>query len=144
MAQLAFTILPAGLIADVLINLEASVLIPLRASGGGPAPVQTRGLVDTASDLTAVALPILQQLGVPPIGQITTHGIGGSVPVRLFRVSLHVFDAQNLSLPWFSQPSLRVMELPAGFPFDVLIGLDILLTCALLLDGPASQFTLTF
>jgi hypothetical protein len=68
MAQLTFPLVPAGLVADVLVNLEAALLVPLRASGGGPEPFQTRGLVDTASDLSAVALPILQQLGSPPVG----------------------------------------------------------------------------
>jgi hypothetical protein len=37
------------------------------------------------------------------------------------------------------------MELPALLPgADVLIGLDVLLTCKLILDGPARQFTLEF
>ena len=74
MAQLTFPIAPAGLVAAVLVNLEASLLLPLRASGGGPEPFQTRGLVDTAGDLSAVALPILPQLGSPPSGKLSCHG----------------------------------------------------------------------
>jgi hypothetical protein len=33
-------------------------------------------------------------------------------------------------------------ELPAGLPFDVLVGLDVLRNGKLFLDGPAGQFTL--
>jgi hypothetical protein len=144
MARLTFPIVSAGLVVDVMVNLEASVLMPLRSSGAGPSPIQALGLIDTASDITAVSLPILQQLGVPAIRQTATQGIGGFIPVNLYRVSLHILDIQQLALPWLSQASLEVMELAAGFPFDVLIGLDILLTCKLHLDGPARQFALEF
>jgi hypothetical protein len=36
------------------------------------------------------------------------------------------------------------MELPLGTPVDVLIGMDVLLGCRMLLDGPGRQFTLDF
>lgn len=144
MATLTFPIDPAGLVVDVAVNLEASVLMPLRSSGGGPAPIQGRGLIDTGSDITAIALPILQPLGIPPIRQTMTQGIGGSFPVNLYRVSLHIFDARNVNLPWLSQPSLVVMELAPGFPFAVLVGLDVLLTCKMIVDGPARLFSLEF
>jgi hypothetical protein len=40
---------------------------------------------------------------------------------------------------------LIVMEMPSPIPgVDVLIGLDVLLDCKLLLDGPARSFTLEF
>jgi hypothetical protein len=39
MAQLTFPILPASRVVDALVNLEASVLVPLRSSGAGPSPV---------------------------------------------------------------------------------------------------------
>jgi hypothetical protein len=42
------------------------------------------------------------------------------------------------------QPDLLVMELPLGFPVDVLIGMDVLLGCRMLLDDPARQLTLDF
>jgi Aspartyl protease len=144
MVQLTFPIVSAGLVADVLVNLEAPLLLPLRSSGGGPAPIPAKALVDTGSDITAVALPILQQLMIPPIRQATTHSLGGPIPVNLYRVSLHIFDSQNVASQWLSEPSLVVMELVPGFPFDVLLGMDILLTCMMLLDGPARQFSLDF
>jgi hypothetical protein len=141
MAHLTFPIVPAGLVVDVLVNLQASVLVPLRSSGAGPSPVPGKGLIDTGSDVTAVSLPILQQLGIPVVRQTTTQGIGGSVLVNLYRVSLHILDMQNVGLPWVSEASLLVMELAPGIPFDVLLGMDVLLTCKMFLDGPARQFT---
>jgi hypothetical protein len=42
-------------------------------------------------------------------------------------------------------PDLPVVELPAGLPdADVLIGMDVLLTCKLVLDSPRRQFALEF
>ncbi len=64
--------------------------------------------------------------------------------MNLYRASLHIMDKQQPGLPWLSQLSLVVMELTPGFPFDVLIGMDILLTCKMLVDGPRRQFALEF
>jgi hypothetical protein len=47
-------------------------------------------------------------------------------------------------MPWLVQPDLLVMELPSVLPVDVLIGMDVLLTCKLVVDGPARQFTLEY
>src|SRR5262249_18323194 len=134
MAQLTFPIVSAGLVVDSFINLEAAALLPLRSAGAGPAPIPATSLIDTGSDITAVALPILQQLGIPPIGQTVTQSLGGPIQVSLFRISFHILNAQNVSLPWFSHPSLLVMELVLGFPFDVLIGMDVLRGCKTLID----------
>jgi hypothetical protein len=144
MAQLTFQVAPDGLVADVLVNLDASRLIPLRSSGPAASPASGKGLIDTGSDISAVSLPILHQLGIPAIQRTTTRDIGGNLQVNLYRVSLHVLDTQQIGLPWLSQPSLLVMELAPGFPFDAIIGMDVLLTCKLLLDGPARRFTLEF
>lgn len=51
---------------------------------------------------------------------------------------------QDVNRPWFSQPSLIVMELSAGIPFDALIGMDIVRACNLFIEGPATRFTLDF
>ncbi|MBY0522900.1 MAG: hypothetical protein K2R98_05860 [Gemmataceae bacterium] len=144
MARLTFPIVRAGLVVDVMINLEASVLVPLRSSGGGPSPVPGRGLIDTGSDISAVGWPILQQLGIPVLRSTSTQGIGASLAVNLYEVSLHILDAQNVGLPWLSHPSLVVMELASVVPFDALIGMDIIQTCTMLVDGPGHQFMLDF
>jgi hypothetical protein len=139
---LTFPITPDGLVVDVFVNHEVSVLLPLWQAGVRPPPIAARGLIDTGNDITGVSLVILQQLGVQPIVQTTTHGVGGTVPVNVYRVSLQILDARDTTLPWIANPTLDVMELPPSIPFDVLIGLDILLTCKLFVDGPAGQFTL--
>jgi hypothetical protein len=74
----------------------------------------------------------------------STQSVGGTLPVNLFEVSLHILDAANIGLPWLSHPSLVVMELAAVVPFDALIGLDVIRTCKLLIDGPANRFTVDF
>jgi hypothetical protein len=71
-----------------------------------------------------------------------TQGIGGSLSVSLYRVSLNIFDSQNVNLPWLPHPTLHVMELAPGIPFDVLIGMDIIRACKLMVDGPSGSFAL--
>jgi hypothetical protein len=144
MGQLTFPIVPAGLVVDVMVNLPASTLMPLWSTGGGLSPIPGRALIDTGSDISAVSLLILRQLGISALLPTSTQGIGGSLKVNLYVVNLHVVDARNVLLPWFVQPSLTVMELDPQIPFAALIGMDIIRTCKLLVDGSASQFTLDF
>ena len=145
MAQLIFPIVADGLCVDVYVNLDAATLVPRRLSGqSGPQPIRARGLIDTASDITMVAEAIIQQLQAPRIYQTTTTGIGGSVPVNLHSVSLHILNYQTTPTFWYSHPTLVVGALAPGLAFDVLIGLDIIRKCKMHVDGPADWFMLEF
>jgi hypothetical protein len=144
MARLTFPITPAGLTVDVRVNMDSATLQAARAAGTLLPSISVRGLIDTGTDATAVAPWVVQQLGAPLQYSTTTQGIAGRVPVRLFLQTLFVFDAAQPGLPWLDRPDLLVMEFPAGLPFDVLIGMDILRTCKMVVDGPAGQFTLDF
>jgi hypothetical protein len=147
MDQLAFPVTPVGLAVPVWIGLDGQATAALRAAGLPiPAPVQARGLIDTGSDVTVVASWILRQLAVPLTSTTSTHTAAGQVNVKLYTVSLGITDpAQPPGSPWLTQPGLLTMAAPAVLPdIDVLIGLDILLDCKMLLDGPARRFTLEF
>jgi hypothetical protein len=145
MPQLTFPITPDGLCVNVLVNLDATILVPLRTSGRQtPSPLGAQGLIDTGSDITVVSTTLLQQLGASVQPPVTTQGISGPVQGNTYFVSLHILDARNLAGPWLSQPQLCVMGLPLGPMFGVLIGMDVLRTCKLTVDGPAGIFTLDF
>jgi hypothetical protein len=145
MPQLTFPITPDGLVVDVLVNREAALLIPLWASGQACPPIETTGLIDTASNVSGVSPAIVRQLGLAAVGPpATTTGIGGAIPVQLYRVSLHIRDARAPTLPMLTLPSLLVMEFPPGPSCDVLIGMDGLRHCKLIVDGPGGFFTLEF
>jgi hypothetical protein len=145
MPQLTFPITPDGLRVNVLVNLDAAILVPLRSSGQPtPSPLAANGLIDTGSDITVVSTTLLQQLGAAVQPPVTTQGISGAVLGNTYLVCLHILNAQNVAGPWLTQAQLRVMGLPLGTMFDVLIGMDILRTCKLTVDGPAGKFTLDF
>jgi hypothetical protein len=109
-------------------------------------PVRARGLIDTGTDATCVDRAILHRLGpFTPILQTTSQTAGGIVQANLFEVSLRVIDVGNPSAPSLVLPNLLVIEMPSSLPnIDVLIGLDVLLTARLLLDGPNRTITLDF
>ena len=147
MALLTFPVTTAGLAAPVWIGLDGQATVAMRAAGLPiPAPVQATGLIDTGTDVTVVASWILRRLAVPLASTTSTHTAAGPVSVKLYSVSLGITDpAQPAGSPWLTRSGLPVMEAPAVLPdADVLIGLDILLDCKTLLDGPARQFTLEF
>jgi hypothetical protein len=60
-------------------------------------------------------------------------------------VSLSIPPPGGAGGPMLTRRDLTVMEMPGPIPgVEVLIGLDILLDCKMLLDGPARQFMLEF
>jgi len=133
------------LLVDVRVNLHAPALAArLAAQQASPVSVLKRAIIDTGSNVSGVSATVIQQLGLVRYVQSSTQGIGGAVSVDLYRVSLTIFDAAQQHLTWFVQPDLVVMELPPETPVDVLIGMDVLLDCRMLLDGPGRQFTLDF
>jgi hypothetical protein len=109
-----------------------------------PTPVVAQALLDTGSNVTGVAASLIQQLPLTPYAQSQTQGLSGTTSVRLFYVSLIIFDPAQPHGPRFTQPNLLVMELPPSSTLDVLIGMDVLLDCRMLPDGPGRQLTLDF
>jgi hypothetical protein len=85
-------------------------------------------------------------LGATPVTTTaTTTTAGGQIPVRLFEVSLSITDPIQSATAWLTEPNLMVTELTTVLPDeDVLVGLDVLLTCKTELDGPGRLFTLEF
>ena len=145
MSRLTFPITADGLMVDVRVNVDSAALASLQGNGKPiPPSIEAHGLIDTETDISAVAPSILQQLGIADFETRETQGLAGPVQVRVFKVTLFIVDAAQLHLPWFMLPDLFVMELPSVLPVDVLIGMDVIRTCKLLVDGPASQFTLDF
>lgn len=144
MAQLTFSVTPAGLAVPVWIGLSGEATTALMAAGRPPVPpVQVRGLLDTASDATAIAPWILKRLAISVSSTASTHTAAGSVDVNVYNVSLGITDPTQSVLHWLTVANLLVTDLPTVLPdTDVLIGLDVLLECKLLLDGPAKSFTL--
>lgn len=146
MPQLTFPIALVELTLPVIVGLSHQDMVD-RLAKRLPAlrPVSTTGAIDTGSTITCIAAHIVQALGIPEFAQTTTQTVSGSVPVRLFQVSLSISPAANQPGPMLTRSNLLVMELIDPIPgVEVLIGMDILLDCRLLLDGPGRQFTLDF
>ncbi len=146
MAQLTFPLQQNELRLVAVISLNHQAMAALVAAGQPfPTPIWATGLIDTGSSISCITADIVQKLGIPAVVHTSTRTASGSVPVRLFRVSLSIPPAGNLPGAMLTRDDLLVMELIDPPPdVDVLIGLDILLDCRLLLDGPARQFTLDF
>jgi hypothetical protein len=146
MARATYAVTPDGLAVPVLVGLDGGTTVARRTAGQPvPAPIRARGLIDTCSDVSAVAAGILQQLAVPPARTATTTTAAGPLSVRLFLVSLSILGPPPSGGFVHTEPVLLVSELPSVLPdADVLIGLDVLLKGRLLLEGPPGFFTLDF
>jgi hypothetical protein len=146
MPYLNFPTSPDGPALQILVGVDGNRTTALHQAGSPiPRPLQVRALIDTGSDVTAVAPTILQQVGTPLLRGAPTLTAGGTVPVRLFEVSLNVFGPAGAAGPMFVKPTLVVTELAAALPnIEVLIGQDVLAECLFLLDGPRGHFLLGF
>jgi hypothetical protein len=144
MAKIVFPVLPDGLLVDVLIGLDRAMTVA-QLTAGHPitTPLAARGEIDTGSNVTAVSPAILRRLGVPTHYQTTTQTVSGNVSVNVAKVSVGVRDSRDPTSPELLEPTLSVMELMTPLAnVEVLVGLDFLLGCRFLLDGPARQFSL--
>jgi hypothetical protein len=146
MAQLTFPIPSGELKLTVIVGHNRKALAAVLAAGQPPpSPIWTTGVVDTGTNVTSVTPLVLQQLGLFSTGQATSHTVSGQTAANLFEVSLSIPPPGNVAGPMLTRRDLTVMEMPSPIPgVEVLIGLDILLDCKLLLDGPAREFTLEF
>jgi hypothetical protein len=144
MPRLVFPVLPDGLLVDVVIGLDRPTTVAQLAAGQLlTAPIRARGEIDTGTNVTAVSAAILQQLRVPVQFQSSTQTVSGRLAVNVFEVSVGVRDFGDPASPELVAPRLPVMELTVPLPtVQVLIGLDLLLGCKFLLDGPVKEFTL--
>ncbi|MCI0461540.1 MAG: retroviral-like aspartic protease family protein [Gemmataceae bacterium] len=146
MPYLDFATSPDGPTLQVLIGVDGNRTTALHQAGAPiPRPLQVRALVDTGADVTAVAPAVLQQVGTLRHRRAPTLTAGGSVPVRLFEVSLNVFGPAGAAGPMFVKSTLVVTELATPLPnLEVLLGQDVLAECLFLLDGPRRHFLLGF
>jgi hypothetical protein len=146
MAQLTFPVTGLELRLPVIVGLDRSTMVARLSAGQAPGPsVWTEAVLDTGSNITCISQPLVQRLGLVPAAQGGSHTVGGQVAASLYEVSLSIPPPQNLPGPLLTRSSLIVMELPLTIPgIDMLIGLDLLLECKLLLDGPGRWFTLEF
>jgi hypothetical protein len=145
-ARLSFSVQGDGLIVDVVIWLNRAAADDLTARGAPvPAPIRCRGLLDTRTDVSAVDPSVPARLGLSPTRQATTTTAAGIMTVNGYTLSLSISDTGTPGAPLLSVPSLQVTELatPLGAA-EVVIGLDVLLTARLFLDGPNRTFTLDF
>ncbi len=146
MPHFTFPITNDGCTLDVLIGLGALAMQAAQAAGQPlPPPLGARAVLDTGSDKTAVALALLQQLGIQPLGWARTQTAAGAIRVDLYQISLSVPNPTGARTPMLVRSQWTVTEFlhpPAGI--DVLLGLDLAKECLTIIDGPGGRFTLGF
>ncbi len=144
MPQLSFPFDLNGMIVDVMIAPGANDLAALAAAGEPwPTPRSGKGLIDTGTNVSGVSLRILDELGILPLDELKTLGIGGEVDVGYYEVSLTILNRTNGSQIEYSPPDVKVIGIDIP-EIDALIGLDVLIGCRMMLDGPGRKFSLHF
>src|SRR5262249_10526974 len=114
MPRLTFPVAPPGLAVSAWVGLDGQTTAALHAGGQPvPAPLRARALLDTCSDVTAVATHVLRQLAVAPVTAATTYPAAGAVAVSLYGVSLSITDPSQPGPPKLTRTALLVSELTA-------------------------------
>jgi hypothetical protein len=146
MPQLHFPIPADGLIVSAVIGLnQADTLALLHAGQPIPRPVVVPAVIDTGCSVTAIAPHAFTRLGLAPLIAGSSQTAAGRVAVNLYLVSLSIIDPNGAPGVALTLPDLLVSELTTALvDVDMLIGMDVLLTCKLLLDGPARRFALEY
>jgi hypothetical protein len=100
-------------------------------------------LVDTGAQKTMISANVVNALGLPPQGQIPVQGVGPNITYHngyLFHVAftlpLQVVAPGQMQVAVFIHPSViygAELSVPGGF--DVLLGMDILSSGSLKIEG---------
>ncbi len=99
--------------------------MPLRVGlPRGETAVALAALVDSGADLSVVPESVPRTLGLPSIGEITVHGVGGAAR----RVPLYAAEVEGAGLR-------RIIEVVA-IGAEALIGRDLINELVVTLDGP--------
>jgi hypothetical protein len=107
-----------------------------------PPPATGIALIDTGATRSCVDSKIISQLGVNPIGVITTGTAGGPVQQSLFPARFR-FPGEGLDLEFSSVIGADLAgQNIAGRNIIVLVGRDVLSHCQLIYNGPGGFFTL--
>jgi hypothetical protein len=145
MPQLTLPIAKGDLALTALVNVGTQTAHQLLAAGQSlPPGVWLTAVIDTGASLSCVSRQVLRQLGLQPIGQGTSQTALGAMSADIYRVSLSLLASPTSIGSMLTFGDMNVLELATSGGPDALIGMDILLTCKLLLDGPARRFTIDF
>jgi hypothetical protein len=146
MPQLTLPIVAGDLGLTALVNVGTQKARDMLASGQSlPSGVWVTAAIDTGATLTCVSSVVLHQLGLTPTGQGSSQTARGPMLADVYRVSLSLLESKSSSGPMLTFADMNVLELMTSVgAFDVFIGMDVILTCKLLIDGPGRQFTLDF
>jgi hypothetical protein len=144
MPHITFTVEPDGVIIRVVVGVTGARTAALLAAGQvPPRPVLLRGVIDTGTDVTAVASAALQQLGLVRVRRLSSHTAGGTIIANIFELSLTVPPWGHLTAALLVFDHLEVMELVQAPPnIDVLVGRDVLAQALMVYDGRRGECTL--
>jgi hypothetical protein len=145
MPTFTWPVQPDGLVVEVMIGADRNQMNAWIGQGVTlPRPILVRGIMDTGTDVTAIAPRLPLALGLPPWGTLSSHTAGGQVSVFAYEISLSILPP-NRSGAGFTAPTLLAGELTHAAPgIEALVGLDVLLQGVFILDGHARTFSFTF
>lgn len=111
-----------------------------------PAPIAGMALIDTGATFTCVHEPVLQQLGLNPIGVTTSGTAAGPVQQSQYPARLVSPDqAWTFDVASVIGVDLSGQQVPLDPPQDLiaLIGRNLLQYCVLVWNGPGGFWTLS-
>jgi hypothetical protein len=105
-----------------------------------------RAILDSAADICVISPSVIAHFQLVPHSQTSNRTTGGSAPVNVYSVGLILTGPDGTNGPVLVREPHLVMGASQAFSdtVDLIVGLDILLDCLLVLNGPAKTFTLAF
>jgi Aspartyl protease len=131
------------------------------AAYSGAMVAAVRALIDTGATTTCISANVVQQVGLQPIGKIQVQGVSGIVHHNgyLFCVGFPFALLPSSPLPALAAPppagaalaQLHILQkviqgcdFPGAANFDVLLGMDVISTGSLVVQGGTNSFSFSF
>ena len=127
-------------------NVNPATLVPIGT--GMPPPTMFRALIDSGAQKTMISSNVVKTLGLSPVGKLPLQGIGPNVTyhnsylfhvafvIPVLRANQPVLVGGQLQIMIFYQPiPIHGGELTIAGGFDVLLGMDVISTGSLKIEG---------
>lgn len=101
-------------------------------------PYRTRGVIDTAAEITCIKTSVADELLLEPVSQERLHTASGEIQSAVYYITLRLGWQQDYP-PDPIQVSAHAAEIMGA---EMLIGLDVLWQGKLTLYGPEKRFEL--
>jgi predicted aspartyl protease len=135
-----------AMVVEVYLGVGETLLKLLKEAGReNPRMILLTALVDTGAHRTVIDERFMEDLNLPPLGEVDVHTAStGENPVKRKVSAVNLVLAENITVPLADDLKVIAADHLGGLGVQMLLGRDVMSRLHVYYDGPRQQFSLQF